>query len=338
MRELLELGWGIRGIFGMTGIGVIVRVLLLGYYGLLGNACGHFEDTGNKTIVYIREDLKKRAERRQEIKNVLTYTEYRLAERRICGFRIGSLEGMVAYSMLLTGVSCILFSAAGVFSECRTETMLELLFAGGVSMTGLIILDVVTGLREKKKRVRLRLRDYIENSWIGWKENEGGEDRKTEETELRTEKNEKTEKEIIREKKRQKKENKLKEKDMKKRSADKPKKSGKKHGKAQEEKRRLTEELLRERRLLEAKSLAEQRRKERAEAAEAEEQAEAVSATNAEKQVQRDAAQEECSVVQVMEEAAVAECPEEQTEVTVTKSPELSYEELLNEFLKEYSA
>ena len=227
MRELLEQGAGVAIIGGMTAIGVLVRVLLPGYYGLLGRACKRFEETKNKTITYIREDLKRREETGQEIKNVSVYTEYRLAQQRLWGIRIGSLEGMVLYSLLLTGVCSVLLLLACIWLECGRETIAEQFFFGGVSVTGLLVLDVVTGLREKRSRVRLGIRDYIENR----------PDRCGAETVP-----------------------------VQVRSAEKSQKAGKKmNGKAQEEKRRLTEELLRERRQLEARSLAEQRRREKEE-------------------------------------------------------------------------
>lgn len=322
MRELLEQGWGNVGIAGIAGIGVLVRLLLLGYYGRLSSACRRFESTGNKTIAYIRADLKKREERKQEIKNILTYTEYRLAERRILGFRTGSLEGMVPYSLLLTGVSCILLSLAGALVECGYKTMLHMLFAGGVSAAGLIILDVVTGLKEKNKRVRLGIRDYIENSRAFYTDQETKEEAEETKRALLQKKADRPEK-------------------REERKTDKPKCAGKKkHGKAQEEKRRLTEELLRERRQLEAKSLAEQRRKEREEEYQAEQgTAEAAVTESPAEQVQEEAAVTESPAEQVQAEAAVTESPAEQvqTEGTKTKCPELSYEALLNEFLAELS-
>lgn len=344
MRELLEQGWGSGVIIGIAGIGVFVRLLLAGYYGSLGRACKHFETTGNKTIAYIREDLKKRSERKHEIKNALTYTEYRLTERRICGFRIGSLEGMVAYSLLLTGVSCILLFMCGIFMECGEMVTLNLLLFGGISIGCLIVLDVLTGLREKKKRVRLRLKDYIENSWSICEDSEVGDEDDIEKKEVCSKKSGGTERKEARERERQrKKEERLKKREIRKnKGADKPKSAGKKHGKAQEEKRRLTEELLRERRQLEAKSLAEQRRKEREETVadvlpKKEEQVAGIVTEEVEEQVR-----EEVAVTESPAETAVSQTPEYQKPIpaeddTRTKC-ELSYEALLNEFLKEYPA
>ena len=289
MRELLEQGVGVVIIGGVTAVGVLVRFLLFGYYGMLGRACKHFNETKNKTIVYIREDLKRRAEKGQEIRNVLLYTEYQLAERRICGFRSGTLEGVVTYSLLLSGLGSVLVAFACVLSGCGYRAMLEMLFLGGLSVAGFLVLDAVTGLREKDKRVRLGIRDYIENSLLECNE---------EVPQVQGQR------------------------------ADKPQKAGKrKNGKAQEEKRRLTEELLRERRQLEARSFAEQRRREKEEVPE--------------EQTQSEATVSECAEEQVQAEAVVTECPEdgqvEGTEVPKGKA-ELSYEALLDEFLKEYPA
>ena len=308
MRELLEQGAGVAIIGGMTVIGVLVRVLLPGYYGWLGRACKRFEETKNKTITYIREDLKRREEKGQEIKNVSVYTEYRLAQQRLWGIRIGSLEGMVLYSLLLTGVCSVLLLLACIWLECGRETIAEQFFFGGVAMTGLLVLDAVTGLREKRSRVRLGIRDYIENR----------PDRCSAEMAP-----------------------------VQARGADKLTRAGKqKKGKAQEEKRRLTEELLRERRQLEARSLAEQRRKEKDEESfEKRIQVEASVTECREEQVEsakpeyRDEQTETAEIEyrDVQAEAAVTECreeePDEVAEAAKGKS-ELSYEALLTEFLR----
>lgn len=301
MRELLEQGVGIAIIGGVTVVGVLNRMLLLGYYGRLGRACTKFGETKQKTVAYIRKDLLRRGEREQEIKNIAVYTEYRLAEGRICGMRVGSLEHAVLYSLFLVGMSSVLVALTGVLTECGYKTVLTILFAGGISVTGLLILDIVTGLREKNKRVRLRIRDYIENGFCA------GEGKAEREEEKKAEKKER-----------------VNQRTDKPRTTDK-----KKHGKAQEEKRRLTEELLRERRQLEARSLAEQRRKER-------ETAVAEPATEQER-VQAEAAAPEYVEERAQEEAAVTECMEEQEEATVKEfTEEWSYEDLINAFLKEY--
>jgi len=301
MRELLEQGVGIAIIGGVTAVGVLSRMLLLGYYGRLGRACTKFEETKNKTVTYIREDLRRRSGREEAINNISVYTEYRLAEGKVCGVRVGSLEHAVLYSLFLVGMSSVLVALTGVLTECGYKTVLTILWAGGISVTGLLILDIVTGLREKNKRVRLRIRDYIENGFCA------GADKAEREEEKKAEKKEK-----------------VNQRTDKPRTTDK-----KKHGKAQEEKRRLTEELLRERRQLEARSLAEQRRKER-------ETAVAEPATEQER-VQAEAAAPEYVEERAQEEAAVTECMEEQEEATVKECPEeWSYEDLINAFLKEY--
>lgn len=340
MRELLEQGWGVAGIAAITGIGVLVRLLLLGYYGMLCRACGRFETTKNRTIAYIREDMEKRAGGKQEIKNVLTYTEYRLAERRVCGFRIGSLETAVPYSILLTGVGGILISMAGMLTGSDYKTVLRMLLFGGISLAVLMILDLVSGLGERNKRVRLKLRDYIENGWAVSGAGASGEEeaassllqKSVSRTERRAER--KAERQKKKERKAEQKERKKETRETKKKlSVDKPKKAGKKNGKAQEEKRRLTEELLRERRQLEARSLAEQRRKEREEAP-----AEQIPAEMKEMDEPAEQASMEMKEMDEPAKQVQAEAAATATECEFTRGAESSYEALLNEFLREYPA
>ena len=296
MKELLEQGLGIMVIGGVAGIGIFVRLILLGYYGTLSYACKRMERTKNKTIAYIKEDLKKRAGQAFGIRNAMTYTECRLAERKVCGVRVGVWESMMQYSVVFVVLSGALVALAGALAECGDKFVLHMLFLGGVAIGSLVFVDLLTGIREKDRRIRLCIRDYIENCGNVY----GGSAEAA-------------------------------KKARNCRKADKPKKVvSKKNGKAQEEKRRLTEELLRERRQLEARSFAEQRKKERT---------------------------EECPVQQVQAEAAVAvtEMPdpveqeeemlrvpsinEEGPEAKAEEKPQDdSYELLFREVLAEYLA
>lgn len=324
MKELLEQGVGVIVIGTVTGVGMLVRMILFGYYARLGKACKQFEKTSNRTISYIREELNRRTKNNRGIKNATVYTECRLAECKVCGIRIGILECMMQQSLLIVPLSGVLIAFAGVILECMGLTILMSLFVCSVAVLALLLMDLFTGMREKHKRIRLTIRDYVENCWAlqtDGKENEAEPSRKDRKT-LRKERKE--EKKI----------------EKNNRSADKSKRvTAKKNGKAQEEKRRLTEELLRERRQLEARSFAQQRKKEQERECQA-------------GQVQEEAAVTECRVQQVQEEAAVTECVEplcmeqreqKQEEALVSKEPEIkmqefSYEDLLSEVLAEYLA
>ncbi len=335
MKELLEQGLGTLIVGTVAATGVIIRLLLLGYYGTLSRACKRFESTKHKTIAYIKADLKQRAEQGQEIRNAMTYTECRLAEGKVAVFRVGGLESVMQYSVLLVVLSGILIALAGALTECGDKFVLHVLFLCGAAVGIFVLVDLLTGIREKDRRIRLCIRDYIENNQIADMERMGTkagepEEKKQSRKERRAEK--RAEKRSRRE------ERKAAKSAEKRQKADKPvQATKKKNGKAQEEKRRLTEELLRERRQLEARSLAEQRKKEREE-----------------EPVQAEETPAECPVQQVQAEAAVTECPEhvvqeEDVQVQATKSSvaeessegksqEFSYEMLLSEVLAEYLA
>lgn len=321
MKEWLEQGAGLIIIGTVGGIGLVVRMLLFGYYGRLYKECKRFEKSRHKAIGYIKKDLKQRVENGQEIKNALTYTECRLAECRILGFRIGWLENLMVYSTLLVLLCGVMTAFAGALSGCEERTVLGLLFVSGVTVLGLLATDMVLGLRDKYKRIRLMIRDYIENNWsvrAEWLEDNMVPE---ELLERNVKKEEKTK--PVREKKKV--------------SKDKPVKvKNRKKGKAQEEKRRLTEELLRERRQLEARSFAEQRKREQDVQVEVE-------------QVQEEAA---AAVTQCEEPVTIAQSvatgveeSRSEAEQTLCRKPEperkgseLSYEILMSEVLAEYLA
>lgn len=321
MKELLEQGYGIFCVIGVAGIGFLVRMLLMGYYGKLGRACESFGATKNKTISYIRKDLSFRAKNNIGMKSVTVYTECRLAECKVCGIRLGTLEGISEQSLLLVVLSGVLLAFAGVLWSCDGRQILFLLFTGGVSFLGLLLVDVMTGLREKHKRIRLTIRDYIEN---------GVHMEPCEEVTVLREKTAR--------KKREKKE-KVQKTVKANRQITVGTKSGagrKKNGKAQEEKRRLTEELLRERRQMEARSFAQMRK---AEAEGQEKEVQAIMSEESDRQ----------KVCETEVQAALPEMPTEKESrkeaadaavraVEEAAATKVSYEMMLSDVLAEYLA
>jgi len=321
MKAWLEQGVGLIMIGAAAGIGLLVRMVLFGYYGRLYKECKRFEKSRHKAVAYIKQELKQRVEKRQEIKNAVTYTECRLAECKMLGVRIGWLENIMLYSTLFVLLCGIMAAFAGVLSGCEERTVLCMLFVSGVTVLGLLATDMILGLRDKYRRIRLMIRDYIENSWsvrAEWSEDNLLPEELTERTAEKDKKH-------------------LQVPEKKNVSKDKPVKvKNRKKGKAQEEKRRLTEELLRERRQLEARSFAEQRKREQD-----------VQVTV--EQVQEEAA---AAVTQCEEPVAIVSC--ENTENNESKREEEkivcrraeeerkgtedSYELLMREVLAEYLA
>lgn len=319
MNQWLEQGAGLGIIGAEAGVGVLVRMLLFSYYGSLYKECKRFGESRHKMIVSIKEELKRRGERGRNINNAITYTEYRLSECRVLGFRIGWLENLLFYWNLFVLLSGGMMAFASTLSGCEERTVLVLLFVSGVTVLGLLATDMILGLRDKYKRIRFMIRDYIENNWSAQPEYI--------EDNLPT-------KELLGKAVR------TKEREKKAVSKDKQAKvKVRNRGKAQEEKRRLTEELLRERRQLEARSFAEQRRREQEVQVEAEKVQEeaAVSVTQ----------YEESEVVVAMTQCTETEDVEQvgETEQMICLrtdeekiGEEFSYEQLLREVLAEYLA
>ncbi len=311
----------------VAGIGVLVRLLLFGYYVGVGKACRIPERTKNKTMAYIRKDLMEREENSREIKNAAVYTECRLAERRIAGIRLGVLECIWQQSLLMVALCGVLTTLVAMFRRAEPEKMLLFLLTSGTALFGLLVLDLLGGIKEKSKRIRLCIREHIENGGINCSDEVAVESKKTSRKEAKMEKRE------IRNEKRREKCEKKKERTAKKYSRKEEKRTvkaadrGNGKGKAQEEKRRLTEELLRERRQLEARSLAEQRRREREE-------------ENAEYRAEAEAAVTECTEPVVTEsvEPDVTESAEPMVQAAEPLFQASSYEVLLNDVLAEYLA
>lgn len=300
MKQLLEQGSGLVLTGMVLGIGLTARFVLWAYYSMLGTACRRPETTKHKLISEIREELQQRLRDGIGMKSVTTYIERRLAECRVVGIRLGVWEGIAEQSVLLVMLFGILLALGGALWECESRLVLAMLFLGEMSAVVLLTMDLFSGLKEKRERTRLCIRDYIENGcfpdWdkqygesvpayaaaLAEPEEEQERSRRSKRRELHNEAREarKEKADRKREKRRKEKLRKREEKARKRylcsgtRRAKKEIRREKrlmaqrqKQCKAQIEKRRLTEELLRERRQLEARQLAEQKSRERAEEA-----------------------------------------------------------------------
>lgn len=290
MKILLEQGFGILGIAALTGICILVRLSLFIFYTGLSKACGNFWRSKHKALVYIKKDLKQRADEHQKIKNSMVYTECRLAECKVGIVRLGTLEGMMQQSVLLVPLCGIMIAFAGVLTGCGHREIFSVLFVSGAAVVLLLFLDLCGGVKEKHRRIRLGIRDAIENSRE--RTEEMPEVCVTDVSSKKENRNSKR-KQIT--------------------------SGNRKQGKAQEEKRRLTEELLRERRQMEARSLAELRKREQKEETEL---------------------QQVCAEAAVTEQPAVHVMPERKKEENAESvvPQEFTYETLLSEVLAEYLA
>jgi len=299
MKQFLEVGGGLILTGGILGIGVLARIVLLGYYGLLGHACKGLDGTKNKTVRDMREKLKTRMEMGNGIKSAAVYTEHCMMERKFAGVRIGVWESIGIQSVLLAMLTGAVCALGGVLWECEGKRILEMLFAAGGSAVVLMTMDLVFGLKEKHRRTRICIREHMENVWLmglGFAEAEtetacvhsGKKKEKKEARRKRVKKSKNSEK------------------------AAKQKQEKKKRCKAEEEKRRLTEELLRERRQLEARQIAERKKSETEELV-------------IEKSVEEAAATQ---TTEVSVQALVS--------TDTSKKEETSYESLLQNVLAEY--
>ena len=295
MKTWIEQGLGIVMIGGIIGAGLLARMMLFGYYVKLGRACKKIGTTKNKSLRYIKEGLDKYPASGKGIKNVMVYTECRLAECRLFGIHVGAWEGVMEQSLLLVLLGSGLCALAAVMCECTKEHILSCLFLGAIGGVTIVMLDMLSGMRARYRRIRLQIRDYIEN--CSWTDDTG----KIKPAATEEEQPGRKQKKVSAKK-------------------EKPQKIKKRHGKAQEEKRRLTEELLRDRRCLEAKRIAERwEREKETEQVQAEAAATAVGGT------------EEETVLPV---SGHNDEPERETEVY--GKPEKAYEVLLRNVLAEY--
>lgn len=294
MKQFLELGGGVFVTGCVMAVGMLAKMILWGYYVLLGRACKNPDSTGNGTIRYIRDGLSQRLGQGKPVKSVTVYTEKCFAERKFAGIRIPMWENISEQSVLITMLSGAVFALGTMLWECKDDGILQNIFAAAGAGMALMVADMIWGIREKRRRARLCIREHVENFWLV----DGVPELSVAES---------TEKKNV--------------------------KAGKKKEikqcKAKDEKRRLTEELLRERRIMEARQIAQSKQ---AEAAPTEE-------NKTEEPMQM---REKSDKIQEKLEETVRNLKHAEEEAAATKASERSkdnsYEALLRDVLAEYLA
>lgn len=261
MKQILEQGTGVLLCAALPAAGAVLRLAVFGYYTWLERACQRINETENRTIHRLKTEINHRKKNGIGVGTEDAYTVFYLNTCSFAGISIQTMERICSSSALLSLLVCAILSGAGAYLGCATERVIGMLLLGAACATGLLLMDLFLGAEEKKKRILFYFEDLVRNI-----QGKPEEDKKKDAervlafpliTEInRTGNAEKTtEMEDVRRETKTgvpaaKKEENGKRAEM----------TGKnrKEGRAQEEKRRLTEELLRERRQLSARQYIEE--------------------------------------------------------------------------------
>lgn len=250
MKQFLEQGMGTALCAILPAAGFVLRLVLYGYYTSLENACQKIKETENRTIHKLRAELRRRRKNGERTEPESVYTDFYLSTCRFAGMPVQTLERIsrgAAWMSLLVG--CVLSGACMYFGS-EVKYALGMLFLGVVLTTVLLLIDLFFGISEKKQRIQFYFGEYAKEFFA----ETGGEAEKKSSDRvlafpLKFEKNKPEPEEEELEEAEPKKETRRStaKKDDAGKKAEGAVKS-RKEGKAQEEKRRLTEDLMKERR------------------------------------------------------------------------------------------
>ena len=172
MDKLLEQGYAILLIAVVAVAGMMARSILLGYYRGILNACGNMSSTKNKAIRCLREQFVNRYQAEFGVHNVDIFVDKYLINCRLCGILLSTWENFCGQTLWCS----LLFSALSAFLTMMyglsSKLILSTIFAGLCGTTLLILFDGMGQLSTKKRRLRIQLRDYLENCFRVRLENE----------------------------------------------------------------------------------------------------------------------------------------------------------------------
>lgn len=227
MKQCLEQGTGVLLCILLPAVGAVTKLVLYGYYTWLEQACQKIRETENRQIQSFRTELRHRKKNGIGVGTGDSYTVFYMRGLKIAGISVASMERIGGYSALMSLIFGGILSAAGVYFGCDGGRVVGLLFLGTAAAAGLLLIDLFFGVEEKKKRICFCMEDYA--AYILSKEENS-----------------------------EKKEQVLAFPLTKEESQAETSGKARKEGRAQEEKRRLTEELLKERRQLSARQYIEE--------------------------------------------------------------------------------
>ena len=163
MGKLLEQGYAIWLLIAVAAAGIMARSILWGYYKRMLMACQNMSSTKNKVIRCMREQFVNRYQAEFGVHNVDIFVDKYLTNCRLCGILLSTWENFCGQTLWCS----LLFSALGAFLsmlyELSSKLILSTIFVGLCGTTLLILFDGVGQLSTKKRRLRIQLRDYLEN-------------------------------------------------------------------------------------------------------------------------------------------------------------------------------
>ena len=172
MDKLLEQGYAMWLIAVVAVAGMVARSILLAYYKTILVACGNMSSTKHKAIRCIREQFVHRYQAEFGVHNVDIFVDKYLMNCRLCGILLSTWENFCGQTLWC----CLLFSALSAFLtmlyELSSTLILSTIFTGLCGTTLLILFDGIGQLSTKKRRLRIQLRDYLENCFRIRLENE----------------------------------------------------------------------------------------------------------------------------------------------------------------------
>lgn len=163
MDKFLEQGYAMKLIVVILAIGVVARCALWGYYKSMLLACGKMNSTKHYVIQHLREQFISRYQAEFGVQNVDIFVDKYLINCRLFGILLSTWESICGQTLWDILLIAALGSFLALLHNLSETLILSTIFAGICGTSLLVIFDGIGQLSTKKRRIRLQMRDYLEN-------------------------------------------------------------------------------------------------------------------------------------------------------------------------------
>ena len=170
--ELYEEKWLIYAIFIAGGIGLLGKLVVAFTYGSLVRASNEMGSSQNKLMKLLCLKFETFYKLKIGVNNVDTFVDKYVYKQKFCGIGLSTWENFSGQMTIICLAGAVLGSIWGYFLHCGQHIILFTFLCGMSVAMVLIVFEGLVDIRGKKARLRLNMRDYLENYLKAKLENE----------------------------------------------------------------------------------------------------------------------------------------------------------------------
>ncbi len=165
--------WLAKGVFlylmaGVCGIGILLKLMLISYYGKQLRQTLKMEGARKKWLVRMQQDFEECIDMHGKVNNVDIFVDKYVEGKKFMGIMLSTWDKIGGQVWILCAGLLVMAAVSGIFYQVDREAILFTFFIGIWTVIVDIVVDNIANLAEKRNQLKRNLKDYFNNhAWEG---------------------------------------------------------------------------------------------------------------------------------------------------------------------------